>query len=141
MEERSRGTELIVAGDINVDPEKVDGRGRDKEIAAAVATSDLEDVLKHFLPRRRAWCKDRRRWEMVRQGRVVRSRKDYILGYGRLIFQNVSVQDLMRNYDHFMVVGCLRGASLREQFCYLWRKIRHLLRPTGRQTRTREAFQ
>ena len=36
-----RGTSLIVSGDLNVDLEKIGGRGRDKDIAAVVETEGL----------------------------------------------------------------------------------------------------
>ena len=51
---------------------------------------------------------------MVRQGMVVWSRTDYILVSNRCIFQTVAVWDPRHNYDHLMVLGCLRGASLRK---------------------------
>ena len=49
---------------------------------------------------------------MRRQGQVVRSRTDYILGTDRRLFQNVAVQDPRHNTDHYMVLGCLPGAPL-----------------------------
>ena len=74
---------------------------------------------------------------MVRQGRVVRSQTDYILGSDPRIFQNVAFRDPRHNSDHFIVLGCLYVSSLREQSCYLGRRTRLPLRPPGRQTRTR----
>ena len=47
---------------------------------------------------------------MVQEGKVVRSRTDYLLGTDRSLFRNVSVRDPRHNIDHFMVVGCLRSA-------------------------------
>ena len=41
MAEWLRGAELIVTGDLNVDMERAGGRGRDEEIAAAVAMANL----------------------------------------------------------------------------------------------------
>ena len=52
MVEKPRVAELIVAGDLNVDLEKVSGWGQDEDIAAAVATSCLEYLAGHFFPRR-----------------------------------------------------------------------------------------
>ena len=52
---------------------------------------------------------------MIGAGREVRSPTDYILGTDRCIFWNVSVWDPRNNSDHYMVMGCLRSASLREQ--------------------------
>ena len=81
MSERSRGTKLIVPGGLNVDLERTGVRGRYKDIAVVVATAGLEVLSEHFLPQRRIWCRDRRTLAMVRQGREVSSRTDYILGY------------------------------------------------------------
>ena len=86
MAERPRGTELIVAGNLNVDLDKAGVQGWDEEIMATVATAGLEDLAGHFPPRRRAWFKDRRTWAVVRQGSAVRSRTEYILGSDRFIF-------------------------------------------------------
>ena len=74
----------------------------------------LEDMLDHFLPLRRSWCHDRRMWSMVRAGREVRSRMDYILGMDLRLFWNVSVQDPMHNSDHYLILGCLHRTPLRE---------------------------
>ena len=53
----------------------------------------VEDMTANFLPRKWRWGKERRTWSMVREGKVVRSRTDYILGTDRSLFRNVSVQD------------------------------------------------
>ena len=50
MAERPRGTELIVAGKLNMDLEKAGGQGQYKKIAMAVATAGLEDLAGHFFP-------------------------------------------------------------------------------------------
>ena len=62
---------------------------------------------------------------MVREGKMVRSRMDYILGTDRSIFRNVSVWDPQYNTNHFLVVGCLRSAPEREHARYIrgWRKM------------------
>ena len=44
MEELPRGTGLIVAGGLNLDPEKASGQGRYEEIAVVVAMAGLEDL-------------------------------------------------------------------------------------------------
>ena len=51
---------------------------------------------------------------MVRQGRVVRSWTDYILGSDIRIFRIVDVRDLRHNSNRFMAMGCLCGAHPRE---------------------------
>ena len=38
---------------------------------------------------------------------------DYILGTDRRLFGNVSVRDPRHNSDHYLVLGCLRSASLK----------------------------
>ena len=86
MAENTRGTELIVAGDLNMDLDNSGGRVRDEEITAAVTTAGLEDLVGNFFLRRRAWCRDWRKWEAVRKGRLVRFRTKYILGSDRWIF-------------------------------------------------------
>ena len=137
MAERTRGTELIVAEDLNVDLESTGGRGQDEEITAAVLTAGLEDLLVHFLPSRIAWNRYRRMWANVRQGREMRSWTDYILGSNCRIFQNVAVRDLRHNSDHCMVLGCLKGAFPRKQSKYLELRALLPLRLPGRQARMR----
>ena len=68
---------------------------------------------------------------MARQGGVVRSRMDYILVSNCRIFQNVAVRDPRHKSDRFVVVGCLRGASLRKQSRYLGHRTRLPLRLLG----------
>ena len=137
MEERPRGVELVVVGDFNMELEKTVGRGRDKEIASAVAMEGLEDITGHLLLQWRVWCKDWRTWVMVRQGMVVRYQMDYIMGSYRQIFQNLAVRYLRHNSDHLMVIGCLRVSSLREHSRYLGRRMRLPLHLPGRHTRMR----
>ena len=86
LKERPRGTALILAGDLNTtlaDPEN-DMRGT--EIAAVPTEAGIEDMAAHFLPRRSRWNQGRRTWSMVREGKVVRYRTEYILGTDRSLF-------------------------------------------------------
>ena len=72
----------------------------------------LEDMAGHnFFLSGQVWCRDQRTWSMRRQGRVMRSRTDYILGSDHRIFQNVDVQDSRHNSDHYMAVGSLHVSS------------------------------
>ena len=48
-----------------------------------------------------------------RGGKRVRSRTDYILGSDCQIFQNVAIREPRHNYDHYMVLWYIRGASPR----------------------------
>ena len=50
MAEKPRGTELIVAGDLNVELGKTGIKVRDKEITVAVAMDGLEGMAGKFLP-------------------------------------------------------------------------------------------
>ena len=138
MAQKPRGMELIIAGGLNVDLGKEVGWVRDKEITVAVATPGLDDIAGRFFLRQRTSCQDQRTCAKVRQGRVVRSRTDYILGSDRWIFQNVAARDPRHNSNHFMVVRCLSGASPREHSCYLGCRTRLPLRLPGRHMRTRE---
>ena len=90
---KPRGAELLVAGDFNVDIAAPEGDRRAEDIATELVTAGLEDMAWHFLPQEKRWCPDRRTWGMLRKGREVRSRTDYILGTDRCLFGNVSVWD------------------------------------------------
>ena len=86
LKERPRGAALLVAVDLNTtltDPEN-DRRGM--EIAVALTEEGLEYGAAHFLLRQHKWGRERRTWSMVREGKVVRSRTDYILGTDRRLF-------------------------------------------------------
>ena len=72
---------------------------------------------------------------MVREGKVVRSWTDYILGTDQSLFSNVSVRDPRHNTDHFMVVGCLRSAPAREHNKYLTGRKKLPLQPPTKPTR------
>ena len=61
---------------------------------------------------------------MVRLGREVRSWTNFILGIYRRLFRNVAAQDPQHNSDHYMVLGCLRSAPMREHIEYLGRRTR-----------------
>ena len=69
MGDQPRGTALVVAGDLNTDLGDTECDGRGTEIAAAIMEAGLEDMTAHFLPRKRRWGRERRKWAMVRGGR------------------------------------------------------------------------
>ena len=56
---------------------------------------------------------------MLRKWREVMFLTDYLFGTDCRLFQNVSVRDSRHNCDHYIVLGCLRGASHREHSRYL----------------------
>ena len=101
----------------------------------AMTEAGAEDMTEHFLPRKGRWGRERRTWRMVREGKVVRSRTDYILGTDRSLFRNVSVRDPRHNTDHFMVVGCLHSAPEREHACYIRGRRKMPLRQSTEPTR------
>ena len=45
----------------------------------------------HFFPRKQLWGMERRTWSMVREGRVIRSQTEYLLGTDISNFRNVAV--------------------------------------------------
>ena len=51
---------------------------------------------------------------MIQEKREVRSRTDYILGTDRCLFGKISVRDHMHNSDHYLVLGCMHSAYLKE---------------------------
>ena len=133
------GAELMVAGDFNVDILAPEGR-RAENIATDLATAGVEDMAQHFMLQRRRWCRDRRTWDMKRQGHVVRSRTDYILGTDRRLFKNVAVRDAWHNTDHYMVHGCLPGAPLEAKRRYQGGQKRWPVRPPAEPSRTETLF-
>ena len=119
MGDQPRGTALLVAGDLNTDLGATDNDRRGSEIAAALKEAGVEDMSAHFLLRKQLWGRERRTWSMVREGRVVWSRTDYLLGTDRSLFRNVSLRDPRHNSDHLMVVGHLRIATARDHAHYI----------------------
>ena len=89
---------------MDLEDSESDRRGTD--IAAAMTEAGVEDMTAHYLLSKRRWGREKRTWSMVREGKVVRSRTDYLLGTDRSLFRNVSVRDPRHNTDPFMVVGC-----------------------------------
>ena len=80
-----------MVGDLNTDLEDLEIDRRGTEITSAMKAAGVQGMTAHFLPRKRRWGRERRTWSMVREGKAVRSRTDYLLGTDRSIFRNVSV--------------------------------------------------
>ena len=95
----------------------------------------------HFLPRKLRWGRERRMWSMVQEGKVVRSRTDYLLGTDRSLFRNVSARYPRHNTDHFMVVGCLCSAPKWEHTHYIMGRRKMPLRPPTEPTRENGIFE
>ena len=135
-----RRAELLVAGDFNADLETPEGDRRAEAIATSLATEGLEDMASHFLPRESRWCRDRRTWGILRKGREVRSRTDYILGTDSRVIRNVAVRDPRHNSDNYMVLGCLPSAPPTEHKRYLGGRKRWPVRPPREPTQTDRLF-
>ena len=95
-------------------------------------------MTEHFLPRKRLWGRERRTWSMVREGKLIRSRTDYLLGTDRSLFRIVAVQDPRHNSDHYMVVVHLRGGTVHEHVQYIRGRRRMLLLSPKEPTREDE---
>ena len=103
----ARGAALLVAGDLNRTLTEPENNQRGADITAALTGEVLKDMATYFLLRQRKWGSERRTWIMAWEGKLVRSRTDYILGTDHCLFWNVSVWDPRHNTDHYMVLGCL----------------------------------
>ena len=66
---------------------------------------------------------------LVRLGREITSKTDYVLGVDRRSFRKVQTRNPRHNSDHLMVVASLRPASLREHRRYLGGRRRFPLKP------------
>ena len=77
---------------------------------------------------------------MVRKGKAIRTRTDYLLGTDRSLFRNVAVQYPRHNSDQYMVVGQLRGGTSREHVRYIKGRRRLPLLPPKEPTREDKLF-
>ena len=62
----TRGTDIIVAGDLNTNLEDSERNKKGTDIAAAITEAGVEDMTAHFLPWKRRWGRERRTLSMVR---------------------------------------------------------------------------
>ena len=79
----------------------------------------LEYMVAYFLPHHRHWMRDFRTWSMLLRDQEVRSWTVYTLGIDFLLFQNISIQKPRHNMEQYLVLGYLRGTTLREHQRYL----------------------
>ena len=86
-------------------------------------------MIGHFLSRHNYWLKDGRTWAMHWGRRYVRSQTDYILVTYISLFQNVAFWDSRNNTDHYLILGCLHGATPAAHLRYLGRRTRFSIRP------------
>ena len=77
---------------------------------------------------------------MVREGKVIWSRTDYLLGTDRSLFRKVSVRDPRYNSDHYMVVGLLQGGTTRDHIRFIAGRRRMSLTPPKEPTREDTLF-
>jgi hypothetical protein len=131
---RFAGQPIILLGDINVDLRTQAPNHRDTEIMALLAMLGLEDMASHFIQRKK--FRHGNTWQMERDGNLVQSRCDYILGSDRKAFKYVSIKDPFYNSDHFMVTGGIRSASRQDNSRYLRSCQRFPMRPIIPQTDT-----
>ena len=110
---RPRGAELLIAGDFNIDLEFMDVNERNYEIASVMVTEGLKYMMEHFLPCKIPCTQDGRIWSILCRGQEVKSWMDNILGTNRRLFQNVTIRDPRHITDHYMVLGCLLGVTLK----------------------------
>ena len=97
----------------------LNGQEHDNTIAADMAMEGLEYMVAHFLPRHRHCMRDVMKWRMLLRDQEVRSWTVYILWKDFCLFQSISVQKLRHNMEHYLVLGYLRGTTLREHQRYL----------------------
>ena len=136
---RPCGDALLVSWEFNTYIATSEGSNQKEEIVVANATTRLEVMSAYFLLYRKYWAWDGRIWCMLRLGREVRSRTDYIMGTDIRLFRNVSVHP-WHNSDHFMVLGCLHSATIWEHTIYLGRRWQSPLRPMRQQTQEDQWF-
>ena len=68
LKECPQGAKLLVVGDLNVNLAEAEVDQMEKEIAAVMTTTGLEEIQAHLIPRRRQWCRDERKWSVVLSG-------------------------------------------------------------------------
>ena len=99
---------VTVMGDLNADIHDLT-HPRHQQVANLLANYGLLDLLNHF--RQRRPFRHMKTWYQVREGVLLRSRCDYILGTDRRLFESVGLRDPQQySTDHLM----LRGRLLRQ---------------------------
>ena len=117
-----------MAGDIDANLEEPEGTPRSETIADKLVADGLMDMSLYFLQQQKTWLKDRCTLRMQWDGREVRSRREYILGTDRILFQDAAIQDARHHSEHYMVLGCLRGNAAKYLMGYLLKARRFPLR-------------
>lgn len=107
----------MILGDLNVNIHNP-ATPRSHHVAAFIAAHGLFDLLPHFLQTSK--YKDHTTWHQMRQGTLIRSRCDYILGTDRRLIQRLRIRDT-RHYDsdHYMLRARLLRSPTNCHFKYL----------------------
>lgn len=133
---------LVFLGDLNVDLSSPSRDARSTSIVDCMSAQGFEDLLLHFKSNRR--YAHGKTWWQERQGAIIRSRCDYILGLDRRIFSKVCLKDpRCFTSDHYMVVGKLLSAPLSSNLSYLRGRTRFPVRAPkwGPHTKVDSIFQ
>jgi exonuclease III len=117
----------LLLGDLNVN--LVDLRdNRARAVAADLATYGFEDLLLQF--RQHRGRHHGHTWKQHRDGMMVCSHCDYILGLDPRMFSNVCLKDpCLYASDHLLVLGMLPASPSHEHGRYLWSRRRFSLGP------------
>jgi hypothetical protein len=131
----------ILLGDLNVDLLNLRPH-RNQQVAEVITTYGLDDMLNHF-QQQKAFT-HRQTWWQFRDGTLIRSRCDYILGTDRRLFETVSIRDPRYfTSDHYMLIArYLIGPSHSHKLYLKGRKRLPLQPPTkGPLTQANTLFQ
>jgi hypothetical protein len=113
-----QNTEVILMGNINVDLRKSDRSPRDTKIMTTLANFGLFDMCNNFLQQWKhchGWT-----WKSRRDGRVLKSCCDVMLGTDRCHFRAVTISDPPGfDSNHFAIIATIIAAPLAEHRAYL----------------------
>ena len=127
---RFPGHKLTVLSDLNVDLMKPMTQ-RCHQVAGALATFGLQDMLQHF--KQQTNFSHKLTWWQKCRGKIQRARNDCILEADRRLFQNVSIWDPRKfSTDHCMLKALLLLRPTKSHKAYLkGQKAFPLQPPTG----------
>ena len=73
----------------------------------------MEDMVAHLLPCHLNWTRDGQALIILHRVNMARYRADYILGTDRRMLPIFKVRSPRHNTDHYLFLGCIRGATQR----------------------------
>jgi hypothetical protein len=91
LQTAEKDMEILLSGDINVDISLPGGMVWDIEITTVLSSFGLQDLTRHFWQRnhyRHRWT-----WRAKRNGRMVHSRNDVVMGTDRRFIRAVKILD------------------------------------------------